>query len=129
MATIENVSSFDIVSAVVLDPRIFSWIPACADDAAAVIFAGVQFISTANQLSLIVKEVYQGILQTCIILDNCVFENFMLVDDLLAKCLQRLATCLSVKSSIRRKLVSSSPITFDDNTSVAFFVPDFNLFY
>ena len=54
----------------------------------------------------------------------------MLSNDLFAKVLRRLATCLSVNKSLRGKLVSSSLVIFNDNfraTSVSFFVADFNL--
>ena len=43
----------------------------------------------------------------CIILDSCIFENFMLVDDLFSKALERLTKCLSVNNNLWGKLVSS----------------------
>lgn len=67
----------------------------------------------------------------CIILDSYAFENLILANDLFAKDLWRLATCVSVNKSPWDKLASSSPVIFEDNlrvTSVAFCVPDFNLF-
>ena len=57
--------------------------------------------------------------------DIRVFDNLISVDDLSAKALWRLATCLLVNNNLSGKLVSSSRIIFDDNlktTSVSFFI-------
>ena len=54
----------------------------------------------------------------------------MSVDELFAKDLRRLETCLSVNNNSWGKLVSLSPIMSDDNlntTSDSFFIADFNL--
>ena len=48
-----------------------------------------------------VQEAYQGI-----ILNTCIFDNFIKADQLLAK-VQRLEICLSVRNNLCRKLVSS----------------------
>ena len=64
----------------------------------------------------------------CIIFDNWVFDNLISADELFAKDLQRLDTCLSV-NNLWGKLVSLSPTMFDDNlttTSDSFFIADFN---
>ena len=66
----------------------------------------------------------------CIILDIWVFDNSISVDDLPPIALRRFATCLLVNNYLWGRLVSSSPIIFDDNlktTSVSFFIADFNL--
>ena len=68
-------------------------------------------------------------LPDCIILDNWVFESITAVDDLLAKALQRFATCLLPNNNSCAKLIFSSelPIVFDDNlktTSVLFSIVD-----
>ena len=68
----------------------------------------------------------------CIILDDGVFNNFMLADKLLAKVLRWFEACLSVSNNLWKKLVSSMelPIIFNDScrvTSVAFYNTDFNL--
>ena len=42
----------------------------------------------------------------CIILNNWVFENFILADKLFAKAEQSLVTCVSVNNSLYGKLVS-----------------------
>ena len=66
----------------------------------------------------------------CIILDNWVFDNLISVDDLFAKVIRRFDTCLLVNNNLCGKLVSLSPIIFDDNlkaVSDSFFIADFNL--
>ena len=67
----------------------------------------------------------------CIILDNKVFEKFLLADEPFAKALEIFKTCLSVNSSLCGKLVSSLEfiIKFDQRfkvTSVPVFIADFN---
>ena len=71
-------------------------------------------------------------LTDCIILENWVFENFVLADKVFAKALQIFETCVSVNNSSCGKLVSSLefPIKFDEGfkvTSIPFFIPDFIL--
>ena len=68
----------------------------------------------------------------CIILCNCIFDSFILADELFTKALQIFATCLLVNNNSCRKLVLplELPIMFDDNfkvNSFAFFVVDFTL--
>ena len=68
-----------------------------------------------------------------IISDSWVFHNFISDDELFAKALGSLETCLSVINNIYRKLVSSleSLITFLERfqvTSFPFFIPHCNLF-
>ena len=68
-----------------------------------------------------------------IISDSWVFHNFISDDELFAKALWSLETCLSVINNIYRKLVSSleSLITFPERfqvTSFPFFIPHCNLF-
>ena len=68
----------------------------------------------------------------CLILDNYVFENFILANELFAKALQISETCVSVNNNLCEKLVSSLelPIRFDERfkvTSVPFFIAEFNL--
>ena len=61
----------------------------------------------------------------CIILDNCVFDKLISVDDYLVKALWRL-----VNNNLWGESVSSSPSIFDNNlktTPVSFFIEDFNL--
>ena len=66
----------------------------------------------------------------CIILDNRVFDNIKSTEELFAKALRIFATYLLVNNNWWGKLVSLSPITFDDNLkifSVSFFIAVLNL--
>ena len=66
----------------------------------------------------------------CIIFDNWVFDNLISIDELFAKALWIFETCLFVNNNLWGKLISLSPIMFDNNlntTSVSFFIADFNL--
>ena len=67
----------------------------------------------------------------CIILDNCVYEDFILADEPFTKALRISQTCVIVNNNLHEKLVSSLefPITFNERfkvTSVAFFIVDLN---
>ena len=55
----------------------------------------------------------------CSILWNCVFDNFILTEELFAKAL-RIEICVLVNNNLYRKLFSSleSPTTFDENLKV-----------
>ena len=60
------------------------------------------------------------------------FGSFILVEELFAKALQSLKTCVVVNNNLCGKLFLSlvSPTRFDESfkvTSVAFFIPDLNL--
>ena len=68
----------------------------------------------------------------CPILCNRIFHNFILTEELFAKALRTFETCVFVNKNLCGKLFSSlgSPSTFDKIfkvTSVAFFIPEFNL--
>ena len=68
----------------------------------------------------------------CIYLCNCIFDSFILADEIFTKALQIFATCLLVNKNSCRKLVLplKLPIMFDDNfkvNSFAFFVVDSTL--
>ena len=67
-----------------------------------------------------------------IILDNWVFENFILADEPFAKALRIFEICVLVNNNLWGKLFSSleSPTIFDERfkvTSVPFFIAYFNL--
>ena len=65
-------------------------------------------------------------LPDCPILYNWVFDNFLLAEELLAKALQSLKTCILVNNNLCRK--SFSPLESDEIVQVtSFFIPDFNL--
>ena len=55
----------------------------------------------------------------CAVLENWVFDNFILAYELFAKVLKSLETCVSVNNNSCGKLVSSlvSPITLDESYS------------
>ena len=66
------------------------------------------------------------------VLCNWVFDSFILAEELFAKALRDLETCVLVNNNLSGKLFSSleSPTTFDEIfkvTSVPFFIPDYNL--
>ena len=66
------------------------------------------------------------------ILCNLVFDNFILADELFAKALQSLETCVWVNNNLCGKLLLSfeSPTAFDEIfkvTSVLFFIPNLKL--
>ena len=122
-------------------PKIFLCIPASAADAAAVNPNGTKTLLANGLITLFINGnpvLVNGPKSLpknppdCIILDNCAFDNLILVDVCLAKVLQRFKTCLLVSNNLWGKLVSSSelPIIFDDSlktTSVSFFTADLNL--
>ena len=69
----------------------------------------------------------------CIILDNWVFETFILADEPFAKPLRIFETCASVANNLCGKLVPSLEflIKFHERfkvTSIPFSIADFNLF-
>ena len=72
----------------------------------------------------------------CIILENWVFEKFILADEQFAKALRIVQTCVGVNNNLCGKLVLSLEFLikfsiFDERfkfTSVPFFIPDFSLF-
>ena len=66
------------------------------------------------------------------VLDNRVFENFILADEPFAKALRIFETCVLVNNNLCKKLVSSLElqIKFDERfefTSAPFSIADFNL--
>ena len=119
--------------------RLFLCDPASAADAAAVNLKGIKILLTNGLIIFLINgnpvfsngpRILPRNRTDCVILDIWVFDNLISVDDLSAKALRRFATCLLVNNNLWGKLVSSSPIIFDDNlktTSVLFFIADFNL--
>ena len=135
------ISSFDIISVVVPDPKIFLSIPASAANTAAVSPNRIKTLLTNGVITFLINgspvcnNGPRSLLKTppsCIILDNWVFDSLISVDELFAKGLRRFATYLLVNKNSCRKLVLSSelPIVFNDNVktiSVLLFIADFNL--
>ena len=118
---------------------IFFSIPAFIADGAEVNPRGIKTILANGLITFFINEnpvfsngpsYLQRNPHDCIIIENCVFDNLILVDELFAKALRRIETCVLVSNNLRRKLFSLSPIIFDDNlktNSVSFVIADFNL--
>ena len=135
-----SISSLNIISVVVSEPKIFLCIPAFAADAAAVYPNGIKTLLANGLITFFIKgnPVFSHGARSlprnppdCIILDNWVFDSIISVDELFAKALRRFATCLLGNNNSRGKLVLSSelPITFDENleiTYVSLFNTDYN---
>ena len=145
---ISSISSVDIINVVSCeaedegrlwpDPNIFFCIPASAADAAAVIPKGIKTLLANGLITFSINgnPVFSNGSNNLprnppdCILDNWVFDNLISVDKWLAKALRRFGTYLLVNNNLWEKLVSLSPIIFDDNlktTSVLFFVANFSL--
>ena len=131
---ISNISSIDIINAVVPDPKNFLCIPVSTADTAAVNPNGIKtFLANGwSSFFIIGKPVFSYGLRSfprnpseCVILDSWVFARLILAVKLFAKDLERFATCLLVNNNLCGKLVSPLEllIMFDDNleaTSVSF---------
>ena len=136
-----SISSFDIISAVVPNPKTFLCIPVSAADAAAINLNAIKTLLGNGLITFFINgsPVFNNGPRSLprnppdyIILDNWVFDNLTPVHELFAKTLGRFATYLLLNNNLWGKLVSSSelPIIFDDNlktTSVLLFIADFNL--
>ena len=112
--TISFISSFEIISVVTSDPNVFLWIAATVADAAAVNPNGIK-TPLANSLSTFpIKD--NPVLSSGpkrlsrnppngLILCSWVFDNFVLVDELFAKALRSLETCVLVNNNLCGKLL------------------------
>ena len=98
-----SISSLNIISVVVPEPKIFLCIPAFAADAAAVYPNGIKTLLANGLITFFIKgnPVFSHGARSlprnppdCIILDNWVFDSIISVDELFAKALRRFATCL-----------------------------------
>ena len=109
-----SISSFDILSVVIPDPKIILWIPASAADAAAVNPNGIKAL-LANGLFIFFVNGNPGFSNEprsllrnppdCIILNNWVFDNLISVDELFAKAYKRFTTCLLVNNNWCEQLI------------------------
>ena len=99
-------------------------IPASAADALAVNPKGIKTLLAKGLITFLINSNHafssgpSNLLRTppdCIILDNWVFNNLISVDKWFAKALRRFPTCLLVNNNLWGKLVSLSPIIFNDN--------------
>ena len=98
-----SISSFDIISVDVPDPKMFLCIPASAADAAPVNHNGIKTLLANGLITFFYKDNPVFIVgprslprnpPDRIFSDNSVFHNLILVDELFAKALRRFATCL-----------------------------------
>ena len=119
---------------------IFLWIPESPADSASVHFIGIVKL-LANGVSTVFinsKPIFingprnlRRNLTYCTILGTCIFDDFLLTDELLTKSLGRLASYLSVNDNSCGKVVSLSvAIMFNLNlqvTTVALLVVNFKL--
>ena len=124
-----------------LYPNIFLWIATSVAKAAAVNPNNFKSL-LANGLSTIFikgKPVFSygpkslpKIPPHCLILCNWVFDNFILAEELIAKALQSLETCVLANNNLWGKWLSSleSPTAFDESFKIyviPFLIPGFNL--
>ena len=123
-----SISSFDIISVVVQEPKIFFFcILASAADAAAVNPNGIEtLLANGNPVLSNGPRRLPRNPPDCTNLDNRIFYSLLSVDKLFAKALRRSATCLLVNNNLCRNVVSSLEWTIivDDNH---FFIANFNL--
>ena len=84
-----SISSFDIISVVLPDPKIFLCIPASAADAAVFNPKGIKMLLASGLIIFYIRgnPVFSNGPRSlprkspdCIILDNCVFDNLISVD-------------------------------------------------
>ena len=128
--------SFEIISEFLPDPKTFLRIAVVVAGAAAVNPSGIKTLLTNDFSTFLIKgkpvfdndpKILPKIPPDCPILWNWVFDNSILADELFAKALPNLKTCVLVNDNLCRKLVLSLelPATFDERfkvTSVPFFV-------
>ena len=121
---ISSISSFEIISVVIPDPKNYFWTPAFVTDGGTVNLNGIK-INLSNSLSTFFlkgKPVFNNDprnlpknLPDCLILDNLVFDSFILADELFPKTLGSLKFCALVNNNLCAKLTLSLelPIIFD----------------
>ena len=118
------------------DPNIFFWIAASVAEASAINPKGTKTLlaNGLNTFPITGKPVFSNSRRSlpksppkCIILDNWVFENFILADEPFTKALRIIETCVLVKKDLWEKLVSSSdsPTAFD-GTFIVNWVPSYS---
>ena len=121
-----SISSFDIISAAVPEPKIFLCIPMSAPDAASVNRNGIKTILTNDWSTFFFNGTpvfcngprsLPRNLSKCIVSDSYVFDSLILTENLFAKSLWRFASCLLVNNKLCGKLISPSEllIIFDVN--------------
>ena len=138
---ISFISSFDIIITVMCDPKISFLIAAFVADAAAVNPNGITRLLANGFSTFFIKDksIFNNVPESqpklspdCSILDNWVFDNFILTDEQFEKALRSLESCLLLTNNFYGKLFSllELPVTLDEKfkvTSVSFFILDFIL--
>ena len=110
-------SSFEIISVVMPDPKKFFWIGLSLADATAVNPNGIKtlLVNCLSKFSIKEKSIFSNVLRSLPenppgfpMLESWVFNYFRLADESsLKKSLQSLEICVLVNNDICRKLVSS----------------------
>ena len=134
------ISLLEIFNFVTPDPKIFLWIAAFVADADAVKDNGIKRLLANGLSSFPIKsnpvfsdgtKILPKNPPDCPILCSWIFDDFILSEELFAKALGSLKTCVLVNNNLCGKWILSlkSSTTFDESfrvTSLPFFVPDFN---
>ena len=138
---ISFISSFAIIIVVMSDPKISFLIAAFVADAATVNPNAITRLLANGFSTFFIKDksIFSNVPESqpklspdCSILDNWVFDNFILTDKQFEKALRRLESCLLLTNNFYGKLFSllELSVTFDEKfkvTSVSFCIPDFIL--
>ena len=110
---ISSISSLEIINVVIPDPKIFFWIAASAADAVNPNGIKTQSANGFSTFFIEGKPVFSNGPRSvpknfpdCPMLCNWVFDNFIIADELFAKVLRSLKTCILVNNNLCGKLVS-----------------------
>ena len=107
-----SISSFEIINAVIPDPKAFFWIDTPVADTSVVDPNGIKvlLVSGLSEFFLKGKPVYSNGSKSlsknppdCPILYNRVLDNFVLADELFIKALRSLETCIMVNKFYEEK--------------------------
>ena len=130
---------FEIISMVVLKPKIFWLIPASVADAdavnlyvtCAVVANGISaFFINGSLIFINCLKSFPRNSTDCTIFEICVFDYFMLAVKRFSKAFRRLAACLFLNNKSCGKLILLAQVIFNDNlkvTPVSFFTAHLNL--
>ena len=115
ISIVSYISSFEIINVVIPDPKTYFWIAASVADAAVVNPNCIKTLLANGLSTFFIKGkpflvmVLKSLPKTppdCPILDSWVFNNFVLADQLFAKALWRLKSCVVVNNNLCGNLVS-----------------------
>ena len=135
------ISSLEIINVIVPDSNIFLWIAAFVADAGALNPNVIKTLIASGLSTFSIKDnpVFSNGPKSmpknfpdCPILCNWTSDKFIFVDELFAKPLRSLQTCVLFNNNLSEKFFSllESPTTFAEIlevTSVPFFIPNSNL--